>query len=95
MIGYVTIGVSDMAKAVEFYSGLLGEIGGKEIFGMDRIKFFGTKRGEPMFAICIPYDKAEQNCGNGNMISILGGDRAGVDKLCNKTFVFPGRFDRK
>lgn len=84
MIGYVTIGVKDMAKAIEFYSGLLGELGGKEIFGMDRIKFFGTKPGEPMIAICIPYDEDEQSCGNGNMIAIPGGDRAGVDKLYAK-----------
>ena len=29
MLGYVTIGVNDMDKAVQFYDGLLGEIGAR------------------------------------------------------------------
>ena len=84
MIGYVTIGVSDMAKAEEFYGALFGEIGGRQLFGQDRIKFYGTGPGAPMLAICIPYDEQEQHQGNGNMIAIDGGDRAGVDKLYAK-----------
>ena len=84
MIGYVTIGVSDLEKASAFYSALLAEVGAKEMFGMDRIKFFGTGPGEPMLAICIPYDEDTHHCGNGNMIAIPGGDRAGVDKLYAK-----------
>ena len=31
MIGYVTIGVSDMNRAKQFYSDLLGELGGKVV----------------------------------------------------------------
>lgn len=84
MIGYITIGVSDMAKAEKFYLELLAEQGAKVIFGMDRIKFIGSgKPGEPMLAICIPYDENDANCGNGNMVAIAGGDRAGVDRLYN------------
>ena len=37
MIGYVTIGVSDMEKACAFYDGLFGELGGKQMFIQDRI----------------------------------------------------------
>ena len=57
MIGYVTIGVNDMQRSVAFYDALLGEVGGKQIFGMDRIKFYGNGPGKPMLAICTPYDK--------------------------------------
>ena len=39
MIGYTTIGVNDMERAVAFYDALLGEVGAKQTFGMDRIKF--------------------------------------------------------
>jgi len=84
MLGYVTIGVSDMAKAQEFYGALFAEVGGKEMFGMDRIKFYGTGPDATMVAICIPFNEDEASCGNGNMIAISGGDPAGVDALYAK-----------
>ena len=84
MLGYATIGVSDMAAAETFYNGLLAEVGAQQLFGQDRIKFYGTGPDGAMLAICIPYDENDQHCGNGNMIAIPGGDRAGVDKLYAK-----------
>lgn len=83
MLGYVTIGVSDMARAEAFYDELLGELGAKQIVSMDRIKMYGTGKGA-MLAICIPHDKGEHNCGNGNMVALPGGSRDGVDKLYAK-----------
>ena len=70
MIGYVTIGTSDMNKACAFYDALLADMGGKQLFGMDRIKFYGTGQDAPMLAVCIPYDEQAQHHGNGNMIAI-------------------------
>ena len=84
MLGYSTIGVNDMDRAVAFYDALLGEIGAKQLMGVDRIKFYGTGPGGAMLAICIPYDEQAQHPGNGNMVAIPGGDRAGVDKLYAK-----------
>ncbi len=81
MIGYVTIGVNDMDRAVAFYDALLGEIGGSQLMGMDRIKFYGTDPGAGMLAVCIPFDEKDQQPGNGNMVAIPGGSREGVDKL--------------
>jgi len=84
MIGYVTIGTSDMDRAVAFYDALLAEVGAKQLMGMDRIKFYGTGPGTPMLAICKPYDEKDQHPGNGNMIAIPGGSPEGVDKLYAK-----------
>ena len=84
MLGYSTIGVNDMARATGFYDALLAEIGGKQLFGQDRIKFYGTGPGAAMLAVCIPYDEQTPNPGNGTMVAISGGDRAGVDKLYAK-----------
>jgi catechol 2,3-dioxygenase-like lactoylglutathione lyase family enzyme len=84
MIGYVTIGVSDLNRSVAFYDALLGEIGAKQVFGMDRIKFYGTGPGSPMLAICTPYDKEPAHRGNGNMVAIPGGSRQKVDQLYSK-----------
>ena len=84
MLGYVTVGVSDIERACDFYGALLEEVGGKQLFGQDRIKFYGTGLGSPMLAICIPYDQNDPAPGNGNMIAIPGGSREGVDKLYQK-----------
>jgi len=83
MLGYVTIGVTDMDRAVAFYDALLGEVGAKQLFGMDRIKFYGNGKGA-MLAICYPYDGEAHQRGNGNMVAIPGGSREGVDKLYAK-----------
>ena len=84
MLGYSTIGVNDMDRAVAFYDALLAEVGASQLMGLDRIKFYGTGPDAAMLAICIPYDEQAQNPGNGNMIAIPGGSREGVDKLYAK-----------
>ena len=83
MIGYVTIGVSDMAKACAFYDGLFAELGAKQLFGQDRIKFYSAGRGQPMVAICTPYDGQPQHQGNGNMLA-LPVKRADIERVSNK-----------
>ena len=84
MLGYVTIGVKDMGRAEEFYNSLLAEIGAKQLFGQDRIKFYGTGPEDSMLAVCIPYDEEEAQPGNGSMVAIPGSSREGVDKLYAK-----------
>jgi len=84
MLGYTTIGTKNMDRAVTFYDALLGEVGAKQLFGMDRIKFYGTSTDEAMLALCIPYNEEPHECGNGNMVAIPGGTREGVDQLYAK-----------
>lgn len=81
MIAYVTIGTNDLDRAVRFYEALLAEIGAKQLFGMDRIKFFGTSNKAPMLAVCVPYDEKAHQAGNGWMVAIPGGSREAVDRL--------------
>jgi catechol 2,3-dioxygenase-like lactoylglutathione lyase family enzyme len=84
MLGYATIGTKDMDRAEAFYDALLAEVGAKQLFGMDRIKFYGTSTDQAMIAICIPYNEEAHEVGNGNMLAIPGGSREGVDKLYAK-----------
>lgn len=83
MLGYVTIGVSDMKSASAFYDSLFAEVGAKTLMDLDRIKFYGTGEGA-MVAICVPYNENKPECGNGNMIAIPGGSEDGVQKLYAK-----------
>ena len=80
MLGYTTIGTTDMDRACKFYDALLAEVGGKQLFGMDRIKFYGNGDGA-MLAICIPYDEEAHHRGNGWMIALTAGSKENVDKL--------------
>lgn len=84
MIGYVTIGVSDMAKAKDFYSGLLSDLGAKVLLDMGRIAFIGKSMAEPMLAICTPFDGESNHPGNGNMTALPAGSKEAVDQLYQK-----------
>ena len=81
MIGYVTIGTTDMSKAKAFYSALLEPLGGKVIMEMDRIAFIGRGMDKPMLAVCIPYDENDPKPGNGTMLAFPADTREDVDKL--------------
>ena len=81
MLAYTTIGTSDMERAVAFYDALLAELGAKQLFGMDRIKFYGRSTDEPMIALCIPYDEQPHHRGNGWMLAIPAGSKEDVDRL--------------
>lgn len=84
MIGYVTLGVSDMARAKEFYSNLLGDLGAKVLLDMGRIAFIGKSMKEPMLAVCNPFDGEPNHPGNGNMLAIPPGSKEAVDALYKK-----------
>ena len=81
MIGYVTIGTTDMNKAKAFYTALLEPLGGKVIMEMDRIAFIGSGMDKPMLAVCIPYDENDPKPGNGTMLAFPADTREDVDKL--------------
>ncbi|MEM6710140.1 MAG: VOC family protein [Pseudomonadota bacterium] len=85
MLGYTTIGVTDLPRSEAFYGALLGEIGAGQIFGNERIKFYGTGPGQgAMLAICVPYDENAPHPGNGTMVAVDAGDRPTVEKLYAK-----------
>jgi len=92
MLGYVTLGSNDLAKAREFYDGLMPTIGAGRImeFG-DNFTMYGTSMGKPGLAICKPYDRAAASVGNGSMASIACDSRAKVDALHAKAMELGGK----
>ena len=84
MIGYTLLGVKDIAKAEQFYTSVLGELGAKLVMGMDRIKLFGTGPGAPMFGVCLPHDEKPASAGNGTMVAISCDSTAKVDAAYKK-----------
>src|SRR5210317_1166372 len=90
MIGYVTIGVSDMAKAKAFYSELLADLGASLIMDMDRIAFIGTGMDAPMMAVCVPHNEGDPQPGNGNMVAITAPSKEKVGELYQKAIALGG-----
>ena len=84
MIGYVTLGVTDLEKAKAFYSTLLEDLGAKELMATDRLVMLGKSTDAPMIAVCIPYDQNDPHPGNGNMVALDPGSKEKVDELYQK-----------
>ncbi|XOV87041.1 MAG: VOC family protein [Pseudomonadota bacterium] len=89
MLGYVTIGVSDMEKGKAYWTALLEPMGAKVIMDMGRIALLGNGKG-PMLGICVPYDEKDQHPGNGNMLAFTAGSRENVDSLYAKAIELGG-----
>lgn len=81
MIGYVTLGVNDMARAKSFYADLFAEKGARAVMDQGRIAFISVGRGQPMLAVCEPYDQGDPSPGNGVMVAFPADTKAEVDTL--------------
>ncbi|MGQ0558383.1 MAG: VOC family protein [Sphingosinicella sp.] len=94
MIGYVTLGSNDIARARAFYDDLFGSIGGERLmeFGDDLGGFtmWGTGWGKPGVAVTRPYNKEAATAGNGNMTAIVLDSRDKVDALHAKALALGG-----
>ena len=65
MIGYVTVGTSDLKKAGEFYDKLCGELGMGRFMASDRLIAWGGPGGGAGFGVALPYDGKPMTIGNG------------------------------
>ena len=93
MIGYVTLGVSDMERAKTFYTELLSAIGASQLMDMGRIAFFGKDMATPMLAVCVPYDEQSNHPGNGNMVAINPGSKEACEHLYQRAVELGARCD--
>lgn len=95
MIGYITLGTNDLAKATAFYAALLGEIGAKQVMQSERFTFFGVAMDKPMLGVIMPYDGQHASSGNGTMTALAMPDRASVDKVYAKALELGGTCEGK
>ena len=78
MIGYATIGATDVAAALPFYDAVLGAIGYGRAFFEGGWAGYGPK-GEPQdIFICPPFDGAPARAGNGIMLGLLAPTKEAV-----------------
>lgn len=80
MIGYMTIGTNDLARAGAFYDAIAAEAGAKRVMESDRYIGWGSKGRAALLAIK-PFNGQPASAGNGPMPAIAVSERAQVDKI--------------
>ncbi len=83
MIGYVTLGTNDLAKAAAFYDQIASEMGIARMMEADTYIAWGVPGGDAGLGVTKPYDGNPATIGNGVMVALAGRDRAQVDSVYN------------
>jgi predicted lactoylglutathione lyase len=91
MIGYVTLGTNDIARAARFYDALLAEFGAKRAMEMESFIAWSTAPGTPMLAVIKPFDKKPATGGNGVMVALQASSKAQVDAIHRKALELGGK----
>ena len=80
MIGYLTIGTNDLARAATFYDPIAKELGAGRVMESDRYIGWGAK-GSPALLAIKPFNGQPATVGNGDMTALAAKDRAQVDRV--------------
>lgn len=81
MIGYVTLGTNDLARAAVFYDALAEELGTGRMMEFDTFIAWGTPGGAAGIGLTKPADGNAATVGNGVMVALEAKDQAQVDRL--------------
>ncbi|MGX7924963.1 VOC family protein [Tsuneonella sp. HG094] len=81
MIGYVTLGTNDLARAAPFYDALAAELGVGRMMEFDTFIAWGEPGGAPGIGVTQPFDKQPACIGNGVMVALAAKDAAQVGRL--------------
>ena len=84
MIGYVTLGTRDPAKAQAFYDTLLDTLGASRLMDMDNFVLWDKSMDEPCLASTLPHDGNEATYGNGTMVALRMNSTEEVDAFYAK-----------
>ena len=81
MIGYVTVGTNDLARAAKFYDALAAEMGTARMMEFDSFIAWGTAGGGAGIAATKPFDGNAASVGNGVMVALEAKDNDQVQRL--------------
>jgi predicted lactoylglutathione lyase len=84
MIGYVTLGTNDLARAARFYDALLATVGATRFMESDRFIAWAVSPTTPSLGVTLPFDGKPASVGNGTMVALVVDSRAKVDALHRK-----------
>ena len=81
MLGYVTVGTNDMARAAKFYDAIAAELGVGRMGGDDKFITWGIPGGPAGIGVTVPFDGKPATVGNGVMVAFEAKDAAHVDRI--------------
>jgi catechol 2,3-dioxygenase-like lactoylglutathione lyase family enzyme len=91
MIGYVTLGTNDMARAAKFYDELFAVIGVKRLMDTDGYIVWARSNTSPGVSVIKPYDGKPATVGNGVMVALVVDAKDKVDALHRKAMQLGGK----
>ena len=91
MIGYVTLGTNDMARAAKFYDALLAEVGGKRSMETDRFVSWSAGQTSPGIGVIKPFDGKSASVGNGMMVALMCDSPEKVKAIYDKATKLGGK----
>ena len=91
MIGYVTLGTNDLAKATAYYDALFETIGaGRFMEAENYFVAWAPAPDAPSVAVSVPFDKNKATVGNGTMVALLLDSPDKVDAFHKKALELGG-----
>lgn len=90
MIGYVTLGTNDLARAAAFYDELLKEVGARRLWEFPRGIAWGVAEDKPSLCIMTPFDGRPASVGNGVMVALAAASREQVGRVHARALALGG-----
>lgn len=90
MIGYVTLGSNDIAKAADFYDQLLSIIGATRFMESEKFIAWSVSPKSPALSVTTPFDGNAATVGNGVMVALVVDSHEKVDALHAKALELGG-----
>lgn len=95
MIGYVTLGTNNKARAEKFYDELLKEIGAGRVMETEKFTAYGKDMHSPGIGITTPFDGKPATVGNGVMVALDVKSQEKVNAMYNKAIALGGKDEGK
>ena len=81
MIGYVTLGTNDLARAAKFYDAIAAELDTPRMMEFDGFIAWGKPGGAAGIGLTKPFDGNPATVGNGVMVALEASDKDQVHRL--------------
>jgi predicted lactoylglutathione lyase len=91
MLGYVTLGTNDLARAGKFYDALLGEFGASRAMEWDRGIMWSAGPNTGMVSAIKPFDGRPATVGNGMMVALAATSKSQVDAVHKRALALGGK----
>ena len=91
MIGYVTLGSNDIARAAAFYDELLGLLGARRFMEDETFVAWAVSPDKPGLGVIKPFDGRSASVGNGVMVALVVDSNEQVDAVHRKALELGGQ----